>query len=80
MKREELQELALRALGEIAPEADLDSLDVRADLREQRDLDSMDLLNYVTAMSQQTGVDVPEVDYPELFTLDGAVGYFAARL
>jgi acyl carrier protein len=80
MKREELQELALRALGEIAPEADLDSLDVRADLREQLDLDSMDLLNYVTAMSQQTGVDVPEVDYPELFTLDGAVGYFAARL
>jgi acyl carrier protein len=79
MNRETLERLALDALGDIAPEADLTALDRSQDLRPQLDIDSMDFLNFVTALSKATGVEVPEIDYPKLYSLDGAVGYLAAR-
>jgi hypothetical protein len=31
-------------------------------------------------MHQRLGIDVPEIDYPKLATLDGAVAYLEARL
>ena len=67
-------------LGNIAPEADLQALDPAADLREALDIDSMDFLNLVTALHRRLGIDVPELDYPKLVTLDGAVRYLGSRL
>jgi acyl carrier protein len=67
-------------LGNIAPEMDVGAIDASADLREALDIDSMDFLNFITAMHRRLGVNVPEVDYPKLTTLNGAVAYLAARL
>ena len=67
-------------LNNIAPEADLTSVDPTADLREAIDIDSMDFLNFITAIHQRLGVDIPEIDYPKLITLNGAVAYLAAHL
>lgn len=67
-------------LGNIAPEMDIAAVDPAADLREALDIDSMDFLNFVTAMHRRLGVNVPEVDYPKLATLDGAVAYLEAKL
>ena len=36
---------------------------------------SMDFLNFVIAVNQSTGVDIPERDYPKLSSLNKAVGY-----
>jgi acyl carrier protein len=66
-------------LGNIAPEMDVGAIDPSADLREALDIDSMDFLNFITAMHRRLGVNVPEVDYPKLTTLDAAVAYLAAR-
>ena len=71
----ETRQLVLDTLAAIAPEADLASLPGDAVLRDELDLDSMDFLNFVTALHEQTGTDIPEADYPHLFTLDGAVAY-----
>jgi acyl carrier protein len=62
-------------LAAIAPEADLDSVAGNADLRETLDLDSMDFLNFMSGLHDRTGIDIPEADYPKLFTLDGAIAY-----
>jgi acyl carrier protein len=67
-------------LGNIAPEMDVGNIDASADLREALDIDSMDFLNFITAIHRRLGVNVPEVDYPKLTTLDGAVAYLAAKL
>jgi acyl carrier protein len=67
-------------LGNIAPDIDLDKVDASADLREALDIDSMDFLNFVTAIHHRLGVDIPELDYPKLATLDGAVSYLRAKL
>lgn len=79
MTETELRRTVLETLGEIAPEADLEAVPPDADLREELDLDSMDFLNFVIALHEKLGVDIPEADYPQLGTLDGAVGYLAAR-
>ena len=76
----EVRAIVQEDLGNIAPEMDLGAVDPSADLREALDIDSMDFLNFVTAMHQRLGVDVPEIDYPKLATLDGAVAYLEARL
>jgi acyl carrier protein len=67
-------------LANIAPEMDLGSLDPQADLREALDIDSMDFLNFVIAVHHRLGIDIPELDYPKLATLDGAVTYLRGKL
>lgn len=80
MKDEEIRRVVLDSLGRVAPEADLDALDPDVDLREQLEVDSMDLLNLVIAIHERTGVDIPERDYPKLVSLDGWVAYLRSRL
>jgi acyl carrier protein len=67
-------------LNNIAPEIDLAGVDPSADLREALDIDSMDFLNFVTAVHHRLGVDIPELDYPKLVTLGGAVAYLTRKV
>lgn len=76
---DELRAVVLRVLGDIAPEADLASLRPDLPLREQLDLDSMDILNFVVGLHAALGVEIPEADYPKLATLDACVEYLASR-
>jgi acyl carrier protein len=76
---DEIKALVLRELGKIAPEAGSD-LDPDADLREQIDLDSMDILNLMIAIHEATGVEIPEADYPKLTTLNACVAYLRGRI
>lgn len=78
MTRDEIRDVVLRALGEIAPEADLSTLEPDVAFRDQLDVDSMDLLNFVIALHVALHVDIPEADYPKLDTLDACVDYLAA--
>jgi acyl carrier protein len=78
MTSEEIRATVVRALGQVAPEAESARLDPAAPLRDQIDLDSMDFLNFVIALHKSLGVDIPEKDYPRLATLDGCVAYLAA--
>jgi acyl carrier protein len=66
-------------LARIAPEADLDTLPPDADLQETLDLDSMDFLNFMIAVKEATGVEVPERDYPQVSTLRGCTEYVEAH-
>jgi len=79
LTQESIKAVVLRTLGRIAPEADLSVLGGSEDLREQLDIDSVDFLNFVVALHQELGVDVPEEDYAKLRTLDGCIAYLAAR-
>ena len=67
------------ALLEIAPDVDPATLDHDALLREDLELDSMDILNLVVAINETTGIDVPEQDYGELTTVAAIARYLDAR-
>jgi len=72
---EDARALMTRVLHRIAPEADVRAVDPDTLLQEEFDLDSMDFLNLMTALHEETGIDVPERDYPELATVAGFVSY-----
>ncbi|QYG93531.1 acyl carrier protein [Iamia sp. SCSIO 61187] len=75
MTASEARALLARLLGRIAPEADLDAVDPDGPFQEALELDSMDFLNLVTAVEEDTGRSVPERDYPALSTVSGFVAY-----
>ena len=78
MTRDEIRNEVLRALGDVAPEADLSTLEADVSFRDQLDVDSMDLLTFVIALHTRLHVDIPEADYPKLATLNGCVDYLTA--
>lgn len=79
MTADEIKAVVLRQLGEIAPEADPETIRPDVDLRDQLDLDSMDMLNFIVAVDHELGVDIPESDYGLVATLDGLIAYVAGR-
>lgn len=76
----DVQKIVHEELGNIAPEIDLAHVDPAADLREALDIDSMDFLNFITAVHHRTGIDIPEIDYPKLVTLRGMFDYLGTKL
>jgi acyl carrier protein len=80
MTETELRERLLAILGGIAPEAREIDIDPEQSFRDQLDIDSMDFLNFVTAVHKQLGVPIPELDYPRLASLNGAVHYVLTKL
>lgn len=80
MTRDDVRAAMLRVLGEIAPEADLAGLKPDVPFRDQLDLDSMDLLNFVIGLHAALGVEIPEADYGSLATPDACLGYLLARV
>jgi acyl carrier protein len=80
MNETDIRKVVQEELNNIAPEVDLTTVDPTADLREAIDIDSMDFLNFVTALHHRTGIEFPEVDYPKLATLSGIVSYLEAKL
>jgi len=63
----------------VAPDVDLDDVDGAARLRQDLELDSLDFLRLVEVIDTDTGVDIPERDYPAVATVDGLVGYLGSH-
>jgi acyl carrier protein len=78
MNNDQIRAVVIAELSNIAPEADMATVTPESDIRETLDIDSMDFLNFITAIHQRLGVDIPERDYPKLFTLAGAVEYLGS--
>lgn len=80
MPSNDIRDEVLSVLTTIAPEVEPD--DIRDDglLRDQVDLDSMDWLNFVVALHDRLGVDIPEADYRKLVTLDDLLAYLETHL
>jgi acyl carrier protein len=72
---QQLREVVIRALTEVAPDIDPASIDPDSELAEQLDIDSMDFLNVIVAINEETGIEIPERDYPKLSTLNDAIAY-----
>ena len=80
MTDDDARDLIRAVLGEVAPEADLDSVGPDETMQEALDLDSIDFLNFVTGLHERTGLEIPESDYPELSTVEGCVHYLTASV
>ena len=75
MTDEQVRELILNIIHDIAPDEDLSDVKPDVRLRDQLDLDSMDFLDIVMELRKRHKIEVPEEDYMQLSTLNGCVGY-----
>ena len=71
----DIKDKLLQLIHPIAPEADLTSMDMGSNLREELDIDSVDWLNFVVSIDETFGVDIPESDYDQLTSLDSIIQY-----
>jgi acyl carrier protein len=79
MNEADIRAAVLQALRSIAPEVPSDRIRPGEDLRDQLDLDSMDVVNLLAALEEKLGVHIEETDHARLATLDGAVAYLLNR-
>ena len=80
MTSEEIRSTLLKCLIDVAPEIADEEIEDGLDLRDELDLDSMDILRWVQGIHKALGVEIPEEDYGKIATLEDAVGYVAARV
>lgn len=75
MTEAEIRKAFLDALTMIAPDLDAATIGGGDHLQDDLELDSMDILNLVTALHDRLGLNIPERDYPRIATPDKAVRY-----
>ena len=80
MNTERIRAVWLDELVKVAPDLDPAGISGTDHLQEDLGLDSMDILNFVTALHAALGVDIPERDYPMIATADRAVEYLARAI
>ena len=66
-------------LARLAPEIDFDTANRNRSIQQEFDIDSMDFLNFITALHARLGVNVPEADYAKVATISGAQAYLLSR-
>ena len=80
MTSDEIRKALLTCLTEVAPEISDEEIEDDADLRDELDLDSMDILRWVQGIHKALGVEIPEEDYGKITSLEDAITYVATRL
>ncbi|MGB5702573.1 MAG: phosphopantetheine-binding protein [Polyangiales bacterium] len=80
MTSEEIRATLLKCLTDVAPEIADEEIEDDMDLRDELDLDSMDILRWVQGIHKALEVEIPEEDYGKIATLGEAVDYVAARV
>ncbi|MEQ8815716.1 MAG: acyl carrier protein [Thalassobaculum sp.] len=80
MTEDEIRTAVLAALTSVAPDLEGEAVDPAIAFRDQFDFDSMDLLNFAIALHDSLGVDIPEIDYPRVASLEGSIAYLSEKL
>lgn len=75
----DLVTMILSAIADVAPELEpeLAELDHHVDFWNELQLDSMDHLAIMTRLSEQTGIEIAERDYPRLTTVAALCSFLA---
>ena len=79
MNSEQIKAILKEEILEIAPEADLDELDIEEDMRDELDLDSMDFLRLAIAISKRLQVEIPDADMSKVVTFEGMLAYLSEK-
>ncbi len=79
MTAEQVKQIVIDIINEIAPDEDTSNLKSEVNLRDQMDLDSMDFLDIVMELRKQHDIEVPEEDYPKLASLDSCASYLTPK-
>ncbi len=79
MTKDEIKQVVLDIIADIAPDEDISKLKGDVRLRDQMQLDSMDFLDIVMELRKRHNIEVPEADYMQLATLDSCAAYLTPK-
>jgi acyl carrier protein len=80
MTQQQLQAIIFDLLKGIAPETDPETLFPDENIREALNIDSFDALQFLVALNEKTGIDIPEADYGKTATLHSLTTYLLSKL
>jgi len=80
MNPETVRTLVIEAIQTVAPEMEASDINPDEELREECDIDSMDFLNFISALKNSSGISIPETDYPKVDTLNKMIEYLSEKL
>ena len=72
--------VVVKALRSVVPHIDIEDINRYEPLQDEADLDTSDWMDLMAAVTEETGVVVPEQDYPLVDTFDGLEQYLAAEM
>ena len=80
MTKDEIREVVLEILEDIAPDEDLSGLKDDVSFREQMELDSMDFLDIVMELRRRYQVNIPEEEYTALASMASTIAYLEPKM
>ena len=75
MNSEILHQTIVVLLQQIAPDTVPTTLKLEENIRETLNIDSFDFLQFIIALNEKTGVEIPEEDYGKINTIQNAIEY-----
>ena len=75
MNEEEIKEIVFQLLKKIAPDTEPSTLKPNENIRETLNIDSFDSLQFIVALNERTGIEIPEEDYGKIVTLQALTAY-----
>ncbi len=80
MTADQIRQVILDILHDIAPDEDLSQLNDELPFREQLELDSMDFLDIVMELRKRYRIQVPEEEYNQLVSMSSTIKYLEPRM
>lgn len=80
MNQDEIKQIIFQLLKKIAPETEPSTLLDDENIREALNIDSFDSLQFLVALDEKLGIEIPEQDYGKTNTLKNLVEYIMSRM
>jgi acyl carrier protein len=79
MKVEDIKKVIYTELKKIAPDTMPEALKPDENYREILDIDSFDALQFIVAIDEMLGINIPEEDYGKINTIQNLVNYIVSK-
>lgn len=80
MKEDEIKKTLFQLLKKIAPETEPSELKLDENIRETLNIDSFDALQFIVALDEKLGIEIPEQDYGKTSTLKSLLSYIKYKM
>jgi len=80
MKEDELKKTIYQMLKEIAPDTEPLNLKDEENIQETLYIDSYDALQFIVALDERLGVEIPEQDYGKVKSIKDLISYLKTKI
>jgi acyl carrier protein len=80
MNEQDIKQTIFQLLKRIAPETEPSQLKPDENIRETLNIDSFDALQFIVALDEKLGIEIPEEDYGKTTTLKTLLSYLQGKI